>query len=199
MKTLKHKWLGTASIISRDGDRITIKYDKTGAEAVLLIPDSFASGLFVIDTELQSEIDKAVASRKEAARIERETREAQRAKEQAQNTKTHVVKTGRTSKTPAMIKIKDTIEQDFERYLIASGYSVETPSGNPSTVNSYITAVNSILEDEGLTWNSLPSQISRIVLLYSEGGAKEAVGRKSNYTYLNALRRFEDFVNNSTL
>ena len=201
MGTVKHKILGMAKIIRRDGDRITIKYDKDGKEVELKFPDSFITKpcLFVLDAELQREVDEAVATKKEAARIERESREAQRAMEQAQNAKNPVVKTGRTSKTPAKIKIKDTIEKDFEEYLIASGYSVETPSGNPSTVNSYITAVNSILEDEGVTWNSLITQISKIVLLYSEGGEKEDIGSKSNYTYLNALRRFADFVDNSTL
>ena len=64
-------------------------------------------------------------------------------------------------------------------------------------MNSYITAVNSVLDDEGLTWNSLIDQITRIVPIYDEGGAKEDIGSKSNYTYLNALRRFQDFVNNS--
>lgn len=199
MKTLKHKWLGTATIIRREGDRMTIKYDKSDSEVILKMPDSFVSGMFLIDDELQREVDEAVAAKKEAERIAQEAREAQRALEQAQNAKNPVVKTGRTSKTPAKIKIKDTIEKDFEEYLIASGYSVETPSGNPSTVNSYITAVNSILEDEGLTWNGLITQISKIVLLYSEGGEKEDIGSKSNYTYLNALRRFADFVDNSTL
>ena len=35
MKTLKHKWLGTATIIRREGDRMTIKYDKSDSEVIL--------------------------------------------------------------------------------------------------------------------------------------------------------------------
>ena len=120
MGTVKHKIFGMAKIIRRDGDHITIKYDKDGKEVELKFPDSFITKpcLFVLDAELQREVDEAVAVKKKAARIEREAREAQRAMEQAQNAKNPVVKTGRTSKTPAKIKIKDTIEKDFEEYLI---------------------------------------------------------------------------------
>ena len=54
------------------------------------------------------------------------------------------------------------------------------------------------MEEEKLTWQSLSTQISSVVSLYDVGGAKEEIGSRSNYTYINALRRFEDFVNNST-
>ena len=197
MKTLRHKMRGTAQIVGRDEKFITIKYDRDGYESKVKFPEGLASDMFVLDEELQREVDAAVEAKNEAERIAREEREA--ARKQAQLTQATPVKVSRTSKKPAKIRIKGAIEQDFENYLIASGYSIETPSGNPSTVNSYITAVNSILGDEGLSWNSLIDQIDRIVPIYDEGGAKEDVGSKSNYTYLNALRRFQDFVNNSAL
>ena len=95
--------------------------------------------------------------------------------------------------------MKHTIEEEFERFLIKSGYSEITPSGLPSTVYSYTKAVNSILEEEHLTWSELVNQISHIIPLYSQGGAKEDIGNKSNQIYINALHRFEDFVNNSNL
>ena len=197
MATLRHKLFGEAEIIQKEGNRLTIQYKKSGKKTEIQLPEALTYGLFVLNDELQREVDEMLAAAKEAARIEREAKELRRAKEEAQTAKAPAHKTGRTSQTPAMIKMKNTVEQDFENYLIASGYSVETPSGAPSTVNSYITAVNSILEDEGLTWNSLPSRIASIVPIYDEGGVKEETGSKSNYTYLNALRRFQDFVNNS--
>jgi len=198
MGTVKHKLFGMAKIIRREGDRITIKYDKDGTVVELKIPDSFITKpcLFVLDAELQREVDAIVEARNEEARILRAEKEAQRAQEKAVQ---NVVGTNHSHKKPAKVKIKGMIEQSFEEYLIASGYSEETPSGAPSTVNSYITAVNSILGDEGLSWNSLIDQIDRIVPIYDEGGAKADIGSKSNYTYLNALRRFQDFVNNSAL
>lgn len=197
MKTLRHKMRGTAQIVGRDEKFITIKYDRDGYVSNVKFPEGLASDMFVLDEELQREVDAAVEAKNEAERIAREEREA--ARKQAQLTQAAPVKVSRTSKKPAKIKIKGAIEQDFENYLIASGYSIETPSGNPSTVNSYITAVNSILGDERLSWNSLIDQIDRIVPIYDEGGAKADIGSKSNYTYLNALRRFQDFVNNSAL
>lgn len=196
MKTLRHKIRGTAQIVGRSDKFITIKYDCDGYVSNVKFPEGFSSNMFVLDEELQREVDAALKAKNEAERIAREAREA--ARKQAQLTQAAPVMTvSRTSKKPAKIKIKGVIEQDFENYLIASGYSIETPSGNPSTVNSYITAVNSILDDEGLSWSSLIDQIDRVVPIYDEGGAKEDVGSKSNYTYLNALRRFQDFVNNS--
>ena len=197
MGTVKHKLFGMAKIIRRDGDRITIKYDKDGTVVELKIPDSFLTKpcLFVLDAELQREVDAIVEARKEEARILRAEKEAQRAQEKAVQ---NVVGTNRSHKKPAKVKIKGMIEQSFEEYLIASGYSEETPSGAPSTVNAYIKAVEYVMEEEKLAWQSLTTQISSVVSLYDIGGAKEEIGSKSNYTYINALRRFEDFVNNST-
>jgi hypothetical protein len=197
MGTVKHRLFGMAKIIRRDGDRITIKYDKDGTVVELKIPDSFITKpcLFVPDAELQREVDAIVEARKEEARILRAEKEAQRAQEKAVQ---NVVGTNHSHKKPAKVKIKGMIEQSFEEYLIASGYSEETPSGAPSTVNAYIKAVEYVMEEEKLAWQSLTTQISSVVSLYDIGGAKEEIGSKSNYTYINALRRFEDFVNNST-
>ncbi len=98
MKILKHKWLGTATIIRREGDRMTIKYDKSDSEVILKMPDSFVSGMFLIDDELQREVDAALEETKEAARIEREAREAQRAEAQS-TTITHRSGTRRSGRT----------------------------------------------------------------------------------------------------
>ena len=197
MAAVRHKWFGTAQIIRREGDLIVIQYDKTGTKSDLKFPDSFLTKpcLFVLDSTLQREVDAIVEARKEEARILRAEKEAQRAQEKAVQ---NVVGTNHSHKKPAKVKIKGMIEQSFEEYLIASGYSEETPSGAKSTVNAYIKAVEYVMEEEKLAWQSLTTQISSVVSLYDIGGAKEEIGSKSNYTYINALRRFEDFVNNST-
>lgn len=197
MGTVKHKRFGEAKIIHRDGDRITIKYDKSGLEVELKIPESFTVGIFEIDADLQREVDAALEAQEEKRRAEREAREA--AKKPTQGVHTPAVKPDRSRKKPAKVKVKEAIEISFEEYLIASGYSEETPSGAPSTVNAYLKAVAAILDEEGLSWQSLVDQIASVVALYDIGGAKEDIGSKSNYTYINALRRFEDFVNNSAL
>ena len=199
MGTVKHKIFGTAKIISRDETTITIEYDKSGKVSVLKFPEAFTSDLkvFEIDSELQSEVDALVNTRKEAERALHAEKEALRLKEK-EAVSAVATRAGRTSKKPAKVKIKDAIEQSFEEYLIASGYREETPSGAKSTVNAYIKAVEYVMEEEKLTWQSLSTQISSVVSLYDVGGAKEEIGSRSNYTYINALRRFEDFVNNST-
>ena len=199
MGTVKHKIFGTAKIISRDETTITIEYDKSGKASVLKFPEAFTSDLkvFEIDSELQSEVDALVNARKEAERALHAEKEALRLKEK-EAASAAATRAGRTSKKPAKVKIKDAIEQSFEEYLIASGYSVETPSGNPSVVSSYIRAVKKIMENEGLIWSSLKTSIGAIVELYDRGGAKQAEGAEQHETYINALRRFEDFVNNST-
>ena len=87
------------------------------------------------------------------------------------------------------------IAESYEEYLIKAGYSLETDSGNPSTVYAYANAVQSVIDEEGITWNTLQTNISTIVKKYDIGGAKETFGCKSNKTVINALRRFEEFVN----
>ena len=81
----------------------------------------------------------------------------------------------------------------YETYLENKGYSLTTPSGNDSTVYSYSDAVNKILDEERLTWNSLKNEISDVIKTYDAGVAKEDIGNKSNKTYINALKRFKDF------
>ena len=90
-------------------------------------------------------------------------------------------------------------EKDFEHYMKVNGYKQEGSSGSESTVYAYVGSVRSIMKDEGLDWNALMQQISSVVRLYDVGGAKEDIGHNHNKRVINALRRFEDFVNNSIL
>ena len=198
MKTLKHKWLGTATIIRREGDRMTIKYDKSDSEVILKMPDSFVSGMFLIDDELKREVDAALEEKKEAARIEREAREAQRAEAQS-TTITHRSGTRRSGRTFTRVQLTGDYEKDFESFMLKNGYSAKTENDTKSTVYAYVNSVKSVMSDEGLDWTSLVKQISSIASIYDIGGAKEEIGDRGNRTVINALRRFEDFVNNSTL
>lgn len=198
MKTLKHKWLGTATIIRREGDRMTIKYDKSDSEVILKMPDSFVSGMFLIDDELQREVDAALEEKKEAARIEREARDAQRAEAQS-TTITHRSGTRRSGRIFTRVQLTGDYEKDFESFMLKNGYSAKTENDTKSTVYAYVNSVKSVMSDEGIDWTSLVKQISSIASVYDIGGAKEEIGDRGNRTVINALRRFEDFVNNSTL
>ncbi|GAB6106881.1 hypothetical protein [Fusibacter bizertensis] len=82
----------------------------------------------------------------------------------------------------------------FEDYLIKQGYSVKTPSGNPSTVYDYIKRIDRVCLNENMTWNELAGQIYTVVTQYDIGGCKEELGRKSHNAVINALKRFGDFV-----
>jgi hypothetical protein len=75
------------------------------------------------------------------------------------------------------------------------GYKVKTDSGDPSTVYSYVNAVESVLEEEGLNWDALKANIAATVSKYDMGGEKEAFGAKSNRTVISALKCFENYVN----
>lgn len=87
------------------------------------------------------------------------------------------------------------MKKRFEDYLIKQGYSVTTPSGNPSTVYAYQKCIDKICEWENLTWYELVNNISSIVVQYDAGGAKEELGNKSHKSVINALHRFEEFIN----
>ena len=86
----------------------------------------------------------------------------------------------------------------LETFMLKNGYSAKTENDTKSTVYSYVTSVKAVMSDEGLDWTSLVKNISSIASLYDIGGAKEEIGDRGNRTVINALRRFEDFVNNST-
>lgn len=82
----------------------------------------------------------------------------------------------------------------YEEYLINAEYKEETESGVPSTVYSYVNAVESVRVEEGVSWDTLKTNIDRIVSKYDEGGLMSWYGAKSNKTVINALKRFAEFV-----
>jgi len=84
----------------------------------------------------------------------------------------------------------------FEKYLTERGYSVETPSGLPSTTYDYAKMrIPKICEREGILVEQLAHNISHYVKKYDDGGSESKFGNKSHRAFINALKRFEEFVN----
>ena len=193
MQTVKHRLFGVGEVINREdkenGTYITVRF-KSGKEMRFGIPESFTLGIIDAEGSLKDEVDKAIAEKNERHKARLEELSAESAIVDP-STPSH--RCGRRPTAP--IAVKGYIEAAFEEYLISSGYSEYTDSGNPSTVFSYTRAIKSVLEEEGLSWHSLQRDIENIVPIYDIGGAKEYIGAKSNYTVINALKRFREFVN----
>ena len=193
MQTVNHKIYGVGEVINKETKGsdiyITVKFE-SGKEARFSIPDSFTLGIMVANGDLKDEVDAAIAEKKarDAARLEEI-----KAEYAAVTPPTPSNRHGRTPATP--VTARGSIEIAFEEYLINAGYAEYTASGNPSTVFSYTHAIKKVLEEEGLSWNSLQSNIDNIVPIYDIGGSKQHIGALSNCTVINALKRFKEFVN----
>jgi hypothetical protein len=181
MNMVRHNVFGLGEVIRREEVNgftyLWVRY-KNGKEVKLGIPFSFENGAVEALGSLKDEVDQAIAERQ--ARLAAPTPAAA----PSAPAKRAAAKTMPTGPIPSA----------FEQYLIDQDYAVETDSGNPSTVYSYLNAVESIRVDEGMSWDTLKANISAIVPEYDVGGAKELVGAKSNKTYINALKRFAEFV-----
>lgn len=82
----------------------------------------------------------------------------------------------------------------FKSFLIEKGYSEFTPSGNPSTVYDYINRVEKIRSRENLTLRELAENVSYYVDKYGPTGNESEFGKRSHNAFINALRRFEEFL-----
>lgn len=92
--------------------------------------------------------------------------------------------------------IKTITEKDFEEYLRKKRYSERTKSGNQSTVYDYPKRIKKICEREDLqSLNELAEKIHTIVQKYDKNGEEAAYGARSNSAYINALKRFQEFIN----
>ena len=83
---------------------------------------------------------------------------------------------------------------EYEKYLISIGYKQTTPSGHPSTVYQYLKAIRNVCDEERISLTGLKENIDTIVAKYDIGGEKEEIGVKSHKTVINALKRFEEFL-----
>ncbi len=192
MQTVTHKIYGAGEVIGKEvkenGTYITVRFEG-GKEVCFSIPESFTVGVLVAEGTLKEEVDAAIA--------EKTAREQERAQKILEAAKTsHAISARpRGRKHPRPVAVKGSIEAAYEEYLIRAGYKEETDHGDPSTVFSYLNAVNKVLEEEGISWYTLKNDIGSIVGKYDAGGEKELIGAKSNKTVINALKRFQDFIN----
>lgn len=85
-------------------------------------------------------------------------------------------------------------KEQFKKWLISQGYSERTPSGHPSTAYDYPNRIDKICDWENITWETLAKNITTILSQYDTGGAKEIYGKKSNSAFINALKRFSEFL-----
>ncbi len=183
---VKHKMFGMGKVINKEvvGDYtyITARFD-TGKELRFVIPASFEIGAVEAIGTLKDEVEQAIA--------DREARRAVTTTSVAVATPTVPATRTRTKpKTTATGPMADA----FEKYLINAGYKEETDEGAPSTVYSYVNAVESVRAEEGISWDTLKADIDRIVNKYDEGGQMAWFGAKSNRTVISALKQFAGFV-----
>ena len=198
MIMLRHKIYGEGEVIKRDDEHITIRFYNDGSDKHFKFPESFTLGLFEMDESFRMEVDAAVLAKKEAERAKREAWVAQSNQILEQNL--YQARPGGTRRSGNLfVKTVRTgdMEKDFETFMIKNKYSKKGISGKRSTVYSYIYAIKLIMKDEGIDWDLLPKQISKIAATYDIGGKKEDIGYKGKRTVINALRRFEDFLHNS--
>ena len=70
-----------------------------------------------------------------------------------------------------------------------------TPSGKPSTTHDYSQRrIPAIISREGITMNRLIKDISMVVSKYDSYGSESDYGNRSNRAYINALKRFEEYI-----
>ena len=190
MLTIQHKIYGEGKVINKEmnnGDIYITAQFGDGKEC-RLAAESFRLGVAIATGELKEEVDAVLAARQAAqdALIE-----SVRVAPIAPPTIVRVNTSGRTPKRwiPSCV-----LASGYEKYLIDNKYKIESDSGNPSTVYAYGNAVEKIIEREHLTWTALANNIDTIVAKYDKDGICEAFGEKSNKTYINALKRFQEFV-----
>ena len=193
MNTVKHKDLGVGEIIERkhydNSTTITVRFENS-VEKKFAIPQSFMNGILEVEGDLKDEVDTAIALVKEEFNEKVVSGSAERL---IRSTTASAER--RSHKSSVKSAPRRVAASSFEEYLIKAGYKVETDSGTPSTVYSYINAIDSVLENEGITYSTLVADIDNIIKKYDIGGAEESFGNKSNKTVINALKRFRDFIN----
>ena len=82
----------------------------------------------------------------------------------------------------------------FQAYLVSKGYKEFSANSNPSTAMDYTWRISKIIEKEGITLETLSSEIQKYLEEYGRQGQKWIVGRRSHESYINALKQFRKFV-----
>lgn len=79
------------------------------------------------------------------------------------------------------------MKKQFQNFLVATGKS-------EATAYIYANTVDKIRKAEMMDWESFVQNIFALISDYDIGGWKEEVGMQGNRTYINALKRFGEFV-----
>ncbi|MCI6000106.1 MAG: HNH endonuclease [Finegoldia magna] len=87
----------------------------------------------------------------------------------------------------------ETLKEKFSQFLVNAGFSVQTPSGNPSTTYDYTKRIEWVCKEESLSWEELLTAIDDIVIQYDKGGIKENLGKQSKSAVINALKQYQLF------
>lgn len=88
----------------------------------------------------------------------------------------------------------ETLKEKFSQFLVNAGFSVQTPSGNPSTTYDYTKRIEWVCKEESLSWEELLTAIDDIVIQYDKGGIKENLGKQSKSAVINALKQYQLFA-----
>ena len=190
MNMINHKTFGAGEVIGKETINgftyLNVRFEG-GKEMKFGIPFSFETGMVEALGELKEEVEKAIAEKKaklSPPALSKSSAAPALSKSSAAPAKKTSVKSVPSGPIPSA----------FENYLIDAGYAVETDSGNPSTVYSYLNAVESVRAEEGISWDTLKADIDDVVDKYDEGGLMSWYGAKSNKTVINALKRFAEFA-----
>ena len=88
-----------------------------------------------------------------------------------------------------------TLETEFRNYLANEAISQTTGRHySPNTVSEYVSALNGICREEGLSLQELFDNAGGICDEYEVDGCKGHLGERGHNTYRNALRRFAEFA-----
>lgn len=91
------------------------------------------------------------------------------------------------------------LETEFRNYLANKARTTTTGMPySPNTVYQYVNALNKICKTEGLDWRGLFNKVNGIRKEYEIGGCKEHLGETGHKTWINAIRRFDEFVSRRT-
>lgn len=85
--------------------------------------------------------------------------------------------------------------ENYKSYLIQQGYKEYTPSHNASTVIDYTKRIKKICQKENISIEKLANNIGDYVYKYGSLGSETEFGKRSHSSYINALKRFEEFIN----
>ena len=80
----------------------------------------------------------------------------------------------------------------FEAWLLDNNYK-------PTTAVDYPNRVRLVCEREKISYEYLAKHLSEIMTRYQTGGKEAGYGRTSHYSVWNALRRFKEFLSDSSI